>query len=471
MVALEEVSKLATRGFFEILGGVDSNVVGPRIGRMVLNGRKDVQTPNFFALSSRGAVPHITPDVISSSTDISGVHMALEDFVERAESKTPPILNWSPSQSPLHSFTALPSSLITLLAPRRSPAVKPPSGNSDSFISIYTSTGFQTLENSKYNAFVQSLSPDIAVSMADLPYNNPGIKRIAKMGDRTQAWLTQLVKSKNPEQMIFAPVLPIDFHSQVDYMNAVADEFADQIQGLALYDSNLLPDLPATTTVSRLPRLSLDEPASPHNILREVSLGMDLFTVPFISTTTDSGIALTFRFPGPLPEDKSIPAVDGTTALPLGIDMWDSEHAASLLPITTSCTCYTCTLHHRAYIQHLLSAKEMTGWVLLQIHNHYILSEFFAAVRESIQKGTFDTDCETFTAAYESELPAKSGQGPRVRGYHFKSEGPGEKKRNKAPWGNLGGDDPDDTPGLTPIESAKDLVDKGFAETAENVEK
>ncbi|KAH8805843.1 putative Queuine tRNA-ribosyltransferase-like protein [Xylogone sp. PMI_703] len=460
----------AKRGLFEILGGVDSNVVGPRIGRMVLNGRKDVQTPNFFALASRGAVPHITPDVISSCTDILGVHMALEDFIERSEAKAP-ILSWPPNQSPLHSFTALPSSITTLLAPRRSPAVKPPSGNSDSSISIYTSTGFQTLDNSRYNSFVQKLAPDIAISMADLTYSNPGVKRTAKMGDRTQLWLTQLINSKSPEQIVFAPVLPIDFNSQAEYMNTVADEFADEIQGLALYDSDILPEIPATTAISRLLRLSLDEPTTPHKILREVSLGMDLFTVPFISTTTDSGIALTFRFPGPLPGDENAPAIEGTGILPLGIDMWGSEHATSLLPLSTSCTCYTCTSHHRAYIQHLLSAKEMTGWVLLQIHNHHILSEFFAAVRESIRKGSFDADCETFSAAYESELPAKTGQGPRVRGYHFKSEGPGEKKRNKAPWGNLGGDDPDDTPGMTPIESAKDLVDIGFAETAEGGKK
>lgn len=395
----------------------------------------------------------------------------LSSVVEREQTKTPTILNWAPHKSPLHSFTALPSSLITLLAPRRSPAVKPPSGNTDSSISIYTSTGFQTLENSKYNSFIQSLSPDIAVSMADLPYSSPGVKRVMKMGDRTQAWLTNLVSSQSSEQVIFAPILPIDFQSQAEYLNTIADEFADQVQGLALYDSDLLPELPATTTIAQLPRLSLDEPASPHKILREISLGMDLFTIPFIGATTDAGIALTFRFPGPLPEDKNISALEGTGVLPLGIDMWGFEHSSSLLPLTHSCTCYTCTSHHRAYIQHLLSAKEMTGWVLLQIHNHHILSEFFEAIRESIKNGTFAADCETFTKAYESELPTKSGQGPRVRGYQFKSDGPGEQKRNKAPWGNLGGDDPDDTPGLTPIEGAQELVDKGFAETAKDPEK
>lgn len=146
--------------------------------------------------------------------------------------------------------------------------------------------------------------------------------------------------------------------------------------------------------------------------------------------------------------------------------MWSSLHATSVIPLTTSCTCYTCTDHQRAYVQHLLSAKEMLGWVLLQIHNHHVLSEFFAAIRESIKNSTFEVDCAEFSKIYEPELPAKSGQGPRVRGYHFKSEGPSEAKKNKPAWGNLGGDD-QEVGGLVPDEPAAGLVEKGFAEKAE----
>lgn len=64
---------------FEILIQNDASVVGPRIGSLSLQGRKDFQTPNFFALTSRGVVPHLSPDVISAHSEIGGVHMALED--------------------------------------------------------------------------------------------------------------------------------------------------------------------------------------------------------------------------------------------------------------------------------------------------------------------------------------------------------------------------------------------------------
>ena len=50
-----------------------------RTGTLALEGRRAVETPNFLAITSRGAVPHVTPDVLLQHTGIGGVHMALED--------------------------------------------------------------------------------------------------------------------------------------------------------------------------------------------------------------------------------------------------------------------------------------------------------------------------------------------------------------------------------------------------------
>ncbi len=73
-----------------------------------------------------------------------------------------------PGPSPLHTFTALPKPLITLLSPRRTPAVIAPVGNSHNAISIFTSTGFQVLSNKAYVKYIQKLRPDIAIAMADV---------------------------------------------------------------------------------------------------------------------------------------------------------------------------------------------------------------------------------------------------------------------------------------------------------------
>jgi queuine tRNA-ribosyltransferase len=71
-------SDAAKRVIFDILSHFDPSVVGPRLGRLRVQGRKEVETPNLMAVSSRGVVPHLTPDVIAN-TQITGVHMALED--------------------------------------------------------------------------------------------------------------------------------------------------------------------------------------------------------------------------------------------------------------------------------------------------------------------------------------------------------------------------------------------------------
>ncbi|KAH0002204.1 hypothetical protein KCU80_g23005, partial [Aureobasidium melanogenum] len=62
------------------------------------------------------------------------------------------------------------------------------------------------------------------------------------------------------------------------------------------------------------------------------------------------------------------------------------------------------------------------------------MDEFFAGIRESIGRGTFDQDIADFERFYEPELPESNGRGPRLRGYQFKSEGPNERKRNSAPF-------------------------------------
>lgn len=64
---------------FTVLKNVAVDGSVPRVGQLALPKRKRIDTPNFFALSSRGAIPHMTPDVISKHTELNGSYMALED--------------------------------------------------------------------------------------------------------------------------------------------------------------------------------------------------------------------------------------------------------------------------------------------------------------------------------------------------------------------------------------------------------
>jgi queuine tRNA-ribosyltransferase subunit QTRTD1 len=329
----------------------------------------------------------------------------------------------------LRRFIALPEDTLLVLGARRNPPIPSPVANTNTEVGLSTSVGFKALSSEYYAAAVRNLQPDIVVALADIPFGQDaiGIKRKDKMSDRTESWVRDMIARRDTldegekSWSIFAPILPIERDLQSWYLEHLVDDMVDKISGLAIYDSYLLDDVP--DALHHLPRLSFHAPASPHELLRQISLGMDLFTVPFLADATDAGIVLDFTFPPP-PKTDSL-----STRLTLGLDMWDPAHAISVKPLTEGCACYACTKHHRAYLQHLLAAKEMLGWVLIQLHNHAVMAAFFDSVRASIDAGTFDADVAAFEAFYEPALPAKTGQGPRVRGYQFKSDEHAKKGR------------------------------------------
>jgi len=333
----------------------------------------------------------------------------------------------------LRSFIALSQDTPLIVGPRRNPPIASPAPHTSTEISLLTSVGFKSISSDYYAAAACKLQPDIVVGMADIPFGQEtiGTKRKDKMSDRTEAWMRDIIAKRNTipkgdaKFEIFAPILPIERDLQSWYLEHLVDDMIDHISGVAIYDAYLLDGLP--DELQRFPRLSFHVPASPQELLRQISLGVDLFTIPFITSATDAGIALDFTFPAPVNRTQD-------HRQSLGIDMWSTEHALSVTPLLEECACYACTKHHRAYIQHLLSAKEMLGWVLIQIHNHAVLDAFFAGVRTSIETGTFEEDVTAFEAFYEPQLPEKTGQGPRVRGYQFKSDehSKPEKKNPKA---------------------------------------
>ena len=269
----------------------------------------------------------------------------------------------------------------------------------------------------EYIKATQKLQPDIVVGLGDVPFGAETIsrKKVDKITDRTARWMQEQVTRQVQDvkddtvtgtlPALFAPLLPLHVETQKWYLDRVIETLVDRISGLAVYKDFSLLDLPIE--LQALPRLGFTEPNSPRKLLAEIAQGIDVATIPFIGAATDAGIALDFSFP-----IKSS-LNDISTPQPLGVDMWQTSHATDVSPLQADCECYTCTKHHRAYLQHLLMAKEMLGWVLLQIHNHHILDRFFAGVRESIANDGFEQDTSAFLRMYEPELPEKTGQGPR----------------------------------------------------------
>ncbi len=58
-------------------------------------------------------------------------------------------------------------------------------------------------------------------------------------------------------------------------------------------------------------------------------------------------------------------------------------------PIDDTCDCYTCTHYTRAYVHHLLKAKEMVASTLATIHNERYIVRLIDRIRASILDGTF----------------------------------------------------------------------------------
>ena len=323
-------------------------------------------------------------------------------------------------QSPLRRYTGQDEQTAIVLALRRLPHIESPNQNSNSAIAISTSVGFSQYSVEDYVSTVRMLKPDIVVGPGDVTFvpAKPSQKRAEKAADRTTEWMKELLLHRQadfeagsePAYHVFAPVLPLPWEQQRWYTELLLeDDKAPLVAGLAVYDADSFHQPPEE--LSSLPRLALTQPSTPREVLRQIWLGLDVFVLPFIGAATDAGIALDFSFPAPTTSSGSRPVA-------LGVDCWDSQHAIDLSPLREHCECYTCQKHHRAFLQHLLHAKEMLGWVLLQIHNHHVVSEFFAGIRGSIEKGAFEGDVEEFNRYYEQELPEKTGQGPRYGKYN-----------------------------------------------------
>ncbi|KAL2676751.1 hypothetical protein Neosp_010516 [[Neocosmospora] mangrovei] len=401
----------STLTMFELLKPAVADVGVARLGRLAFASRRVMETPNFVPVASRGVIPHLTPDNVAKHTSFDAAYLAIEDY--RA----------------------------LVLGPRRFPAVTTPVGNGAHHLSIFTSTGFRNLTIPEFAKTIELTQPDIAIPPADLFHTSttPQSKRQVRMVERTEEWVEEFFHLLDPQGRlkdmgvsVFAPVLPVEYPIQWDYLRFLAEDVRESLSGLAVYDVNIVPELVNYPSLVALPRLSFGPSKTPQDLLRQISLGIDVCTVPFLNTASDAGIALSFTFPPP----------DTSSVQPLGVDMWSEDHTISLQPLVDGCKCYTCTHHHRAFIKHLLNAKEMLGWNLLQIHNHSVLSTFFTGIRETLSQGTekFEGLSKKFTAAYEPEIPRGTGERPRARGYHFKSIA-GQTKINEPSWQAFESDD------------------------------
>ena len=66
--------------------------------------------------------------------------------------------------------------------------------------------------------------------------------------------------------------------------------------------------------------------------------------------------------------------------------MLNAKYELDDAPIEEGCGCPACTHYSRAYIRHLLKAKEMLGMRLCVLHNLYFYNTMMEEIRQAIEE-------------------------------------------------------------------------------------
>ena len=123
-----------------------------------------------------------------------------------------------------------------------------------------------------------------------------------------------------------------------------------------------------------VPYLPLEKPTylmgvgTPANILEAVDRGVDFFDCVYPSRNGRHGHVYTNQGK---------------------INLFNAKYETDNEPIEKGCGCPACTTYSRAYIRHLLKAKEMLGMRLCVLHNLYFYNTMMEEIRQAIEEGRY----------------------------------------------------------------------------------
>ena len=107
---------------------------------------------------------------------------------------------------------------------------------------------------------------------------------------------------------------------------------------------------------------------TPANILEGVDRGVDFFDCVYPSRNGRHGHVYTNK--GKL-------------------NLFNAKYEKDMRPIEEGCGCPACQKYSRAYIRHLLKAKEMLGMRLCVMHNLYFYNNMMEEIRDAIRSGNY----------------------------------------------------------------------------------
>lgn len=229
-----------------------------------------------------------------------------------------------------------------------------------------------------------NLGSTIAMAFDECIENPSPRDYVQKSVDRTTRWLVRcknemarlnsLPDTVNKEQLLFGINQGGTYDDiRINHAKAIAGLNLDgyAIGGLAVGETHeemyriidaVVPHLPADKPVY------LMGVGTPANILEAVDRGVDFFDCVYPSRNGRHGHVYT-RF-GKL-------------------NLFNAQYEKDARPIEEGCGCPACRSYSRAYIRHLLKAKEMLGMRLCVLHNLYFYNHLMEQIREAIDEGRY----------------------------------------------------------------------------------
>lgn len=214
-------------------------------------------------------------------------------------------------------------------------------------------------------------------SKADRNYVTDSVNRTTRWLARCQAEMARLNSLKdtiNKNQLLFGINQGAIFDDiRIEHAKRIADMNLDgyAVGGLAVGESHEEMYHILEETVPYLPQ---DKPTylmgvgTPANILEGVERGIDFFDCVYPSRNGRHGHVYTDH--GKL-------------------NLFNQKYEKDMRPIEEGCNCPACRTYSRAYIRHLLKAKEMLGMRLCVLHNLYFYNHMMEEIRDALDAGDF----------------------------------------------------------------------------------
>lgn len=220
---------------------------------------------------------------------------------------------------------------------------------------------------------------ECAPSLADRSYVQASVDRTTRWLQRCQKEMKRLnglEDTINQNQLLFginqgAVYADIRIEHAKRIVQMDLDGYA--IGGLAVGESHEEMYYILDETVPHLP---VEKPVylmgvgTPANILEGVERGVDFFDCVYPSRNGRHGHLYTNHGK---------------------INLFNAQYELDQRPIEEGCSCPACRRYSRAYIRHLLKAKEMLGMRLCVLHNLFFYNTMMEEIRDALDRGEFAT--------------------------------------------------------------------------------